>query len=236
MTTNELMNKSDLKAAADSVKADHEAFIAAGRMMAQHAVNVGHALRKVKLGLPHGDYSAWVSENCGFGRRHASTYMLIAQKSDRGDISEADLLVASVRKLLTDEVEPESQADKATSESSALPNIERSSKATPTKVKQALGEGKARFKVVLDAIQKLRSDCHALSEIPQCGEHIILTALDTSLRQAASTLKSARPHSRCVYCAKKGDRQEGCDACGGRGWISRGLFASAPEDLRKLAK
>lgn len=75
---NTVLAQSELKSLAETIIAEHQTI---GRLLGKsldHARRAGEALLQVKQTLPHGQFTAWVLENCGFTDRTARSYMKVA--------------------------------------------------------------------------------------------------------------------------------------------------------------
>lgn len=73
----------DLNKLAKTANREHKACVDSQRAAAEHARDCGLALIEAKGKLPHGDWSAWVSQNCTFSLRTGQRHMLIASKWDQ---------------------------------------------------------------------------------------------------------------------------------------------------------
>lgn len=72
-------NLEQLAAAANK---SHRACVDAQRSAVMHAKDAGDALLTAKAEIGHGEWTAWVNNNCVFGNRSAQNYMMIARKWD----------------------------------------------------------------------------------------------------------------------------------------------------------
>jgi hypothetical protein len=74
---------SDLTNYAGQIREEHR--LAKGKYVeaTTHAINCGRYLAEVKGQLPHGQFSTWVKENCGFSVRTGQVYMRLAEKAQR---------------------------------------------------------------------------------------------------------------------------------------------------------
>lgn len=68
---------------AEMANAAHKAAEQAARSAVVHARDCGTTLLAAKAKLKHGEFGAWVRENCQFSERQAQRYMLIAQRWER---------------------------------------------------------------------------------------------------------------------------------------------------------
>lgn len=242
MANETLLSVDKLNELRDIIVDGNDQFIKGGRMLLKHAVAIGHALRDAKLGIKYGSFEEWVRVSCKMRNRTARVYMQIAQKTDLEEFTSSMLLNTTIQKAL--EATPDDEGDgkkkpkKDKRGKAPVPVVAtRKRDPKPEDVKTALTTGAARFEVYLNEIQALRRNVKKLSGTRLCGEYLPLGEIDAALRTALSILKFARPHSRCVHCPMRDDRQRGdCTACGGRGWISRCLYDTAPDSLKKLVK
>lgn len=58
----------------------HDAFVASGRSMLEHAKRCGDRLLKVKGVLPHGSFGPWIARHCWFSWDTANAYMRCAKR------------------------------------------------------------------------------------------------------------------------------------------------------------
>lgn len=68
---------------ADQINAEHEAAVSKAREALEHARRAGELLLKAKEKVDHGEWLAWVRENCRFSVRTAQVYMRIAENWPR---------------------------------------------------------------------------------------------------------------------------------------------------------
>lgn len=99
--------------------------------------------------------------------------------------------------------------------------------------------GAATFRQLMGDIQRLRQRIKELADDPS-GAFLSEDRVDDDLKNAWNALKFATPSKPCCYCetgyAKGVKKADGCKACHDRGWLSRGQYDAAPEDLRDLAE
>lgn len=234
----ELLPMKELAGLSVKLKEAHSQFVEGQKKNLAYAVLAGHVLREVKAGIGHGEFGAWVEGEGQIAGRTARVYMNIAQKYDRGLITPLMLTNTTIKKALEAQVgeEDEPKPRKGKKAPISLPAKSARGKPQPGDAKKAIETGGARFKVLLDEIQRLRMAAKKLSGTRLCGEYVPLGEVDKGLSNVYSALKYAVPHARCCYCAKAGGLQEGCHACGGRGWLSKGLHDAAPGPLRKMVE
>lgn len=80
--TTALSTERELNKLAKTANREHKACVDSQRAVAEHARDCGLALLEAKRQLAHGEWSAWVSQNCTFSQRNAQRYMLIASRWD----------------------------------------------------------------------------------------------------------------------------------------------------------
>ena len=113
-----------------------------------------------------------------------------------------------------------------------------SPKKTLTSEAQAAILGAETFRQLMGDIQRLRQRVKKLADEPS-GAFMAEDRIDDDLKNAWNALKFSAPNKPCCYCETgyaEGVKKAGCKACHGRGWLSRGQYDAAPEDLRKLAE
>lgn len=69
-----------LPALAANINQEYAAVIETANMAVDHARRCGELLRQAKAQLQHGEWSAWVQENCSFSDRTARAYMRLADR------------------------------------------------------------------------------------------------------------------------------------------------------------
>jgi hypothetical protein len=84
----------------------------------------------------------------------------------------------------------------------------------------------AEFERIVAMLREARNAIEELAEKP-AGAYIGTAQIVVDLKNVFNALQWAKPHAVCVYC--EGD---GCKHCQSRGWLCKGLHASAPEDLK----
>lgn len=203
----------------------------------EQALQAGALLLEAKSQCGHGNWLGWIGKNLKFGERTASTYMRVVRNRKRvSDLSS----IRSAAKLLTttlqagEEDEPKRKPRKGKKAPEPVPAKAAHGKPKQSDVKTAIETGRVMFKPLLDEIQRLRHAVKKVSGTRLCGEYLPLGEVDKGLRNVESALKYAVPHSRCCWCAMLGGLQRGCHGCGGRGWISKGLYESVTEEQRKV--
>jgi Protein of unknown function (DUF3102) len=77
------IEKSRLHEPAGKINSEHSKFLDAYRATWQHALRVGSLLVEAKAEVGHGNWGAWVEENCAFSDRTARDYMRIARHRER---------------------------------------------------------------------------------------------------------------------------------------------------------
>lgn len=85
----------------------------------------------------------------------------------------------------------------------------------------------AGFDEIMAILRDTRSSIEALAETP-AGAFVGLEQIIVDMRNAYNALAWAKPHCVCVYCDG-----EGCKHCHNRGWMPKGLYASAPEEYKR---
>lgn len=65
---------------ARAINREHKAVEKGLRIPLAHALEAGRLLRSAKRKLKHGEWGAWIRENCGFSHRTANGYMRLAEK------------------------------------------------------------------------------------------------------------------------------------------------------------
>lgn len=75
-------------------------------------------------------------------------------------------------------------------------------------------------------LRLLKNAIEALAEDP-AGAYLGVAQIVVDMKNVFSALKWATPHCVCVYC-----EGEGCKHCQNRGWMSKGLWDSAPDDMK----
>ena len=84
----------------------------------------------------------------------------------------------------------------------------------------------AEFDMIIAMLREARNAIEELSEKPE-GSFITPAQIVVDLKNVFNALTWAKPHCVCVYC-----QGEGCKHCQFRGWLCKGLYASAPEDMK----
>lgn len=84
----------------------------------------------------------------------------------------------------------------------------------------------AEFDRIIAALREVRADIEALGAAP-AGSYVGTEQIIVDLRNVFNALQWAKPHCVCIYCDG-----EGCKHCQHRGWMCKGLYASAPEDMK----
>lgn len=82
------------------------------------------------------------------------------------------------------------------------------------------------FTRIVTELRELKNAIEALAEDP-AGAYISTAQIVVDMKNVFSALKWATPHCVCVYC-----EGEGCKHCQSRGWMSKGLWDSAPDDMK----
>lgn len=82
------------------------------------------------------------------------------------------------------------------------------------------------FDAIIATLRDTRSAIEALAE-KDAGSFIGLEQIVVDLRNVFNALQWAKPHCVCIYC-----EGEGCKHCQKKGWMPKGLYASAPENLK----
>lgn len=82
---------------ADRANAEHHAYEATQSAAVAHAIAAGEALHAAKARLKHGEWGAWVAENCEFSERTARRYMRIAAYRTR--VADMDSVRAALESL-----------------------------------------------------------------------------------------------------------------------------------------
>jgi hypothetical protein len=68
---------------AEQINTEHGLFVEAARKSLEHALNCGVLLLQAKKSLKHGEYTAWIQDNCNFSERTARLYTYLATNRDR---------------------------------------------------------------------------------------------------------------------------------------------------------
>jgi len=84
----------------------------------------------------------------------------------------------------------------------------------------------SEFDAIMAKIREVRDAVELLAEKP-AGAFLGASQINVDLKNVLNALAWAKPHCTCVYC--EGD---GCKHCQGHGWMPKGLYASAPEDMK----
>lgn len=84
----------------------------------------------------------------------------------------------------------------------------------------------AEFDKIVALLREARNAIEELAEKP-AGAFITPAQIVVDLKNVFNALSWAKPHCVCVYC-----EGEGCKHCQSRGWLCKGLYASAPEDMK----
>jgi len=84
---------------AEQINAEHQKWEAAARDALGHALKVGELLIEAKAQVTHGEWGAWVDENCAFSQRTAQLYMQVAREIEKS-ATVADLTLSDAAKLL----------------------------------------------------------------------------------------------------------------------------------------
>ena len=85
----------------------------------------------------------------------------------------------------------------------------------------------SEFDKIMAMIREVRDSIESLAETP-AGSYIGGAQIAVDLKNVMNSLAWAKPHCTCVYC--EGD---GCKHCQSRGWLCKGLFASAPQEMKQ---
>ena len=83
------------------------------------------------------------------------------------------------------------------------------------------------FDRIVAMLREARNAIEELAEKP-AGAFVTTAQIVVDLKNVFNALTWAKPHCVCVYC-----EGEGCKHCQGHGWMCKGLYASAPEDLKQ---
>lgn len=83
-----------------------------------------------------------------------------------------------------------------------------------------------QFDEVITALRDVKNKIEELSET-EAGTFLGSAQIIVDMKNVFNALQWAKPHCPCVYC--DGD---GCKHCQEKGWMCKGLHASAPEDLK----
>ena len=81
------IERSRLDELAQEINAEHQAFRRAFKATYRSALRAGDLLNEAKAEAGHGNWTAWVEENCEFSMRTAQVYMRIANNRDRVEAS-----------------------------------------------------------------------------------------------------------------------------------------------------
>ena len=61
----------------------------------------------------------------------------------------------------------------------------------------------------------------------ETGQYITTAQITIDLKNVFNALQWAKPHCTCVYC-----EGEGCKHCQHTGWLCKGLFNAAPDEVK----
>ena len=70
---------------------------------------------------------------------------------------------------------------------------------------------------------------HAGGLVLAAAQQRIVTDIDNADRE----LKFAAPFCQCVYCQNKMPKVANCEACRGRGWLTKEVYESAPKGMKR---
>ncbi len=98
----------------------------------------------------------------------------------------------------------------------------------PTEVALAIEEGKS----LMAALSDIKAKCNEIDKFAASKFGVCMPSgqLTNVIRKAVDQIKLARPYADCVYCGSVGGN---CSGCGGRGWLTKTDFDSAPENLKQ---
>lgn len=86
----------------------------------------------------------------------------------------------------------------------------------------------ARFRDICNRLSQLKTEILKLADSP-AGTLIHRQQVAADATNLRRELVAAQPHAVCPYCLAAKPK---CSGCGGRGWVPRSLYESAPAELR----
>jgi hypothetical protein len=90
--------------------------------------------------------------------------------------------------------------------------------------------GRAReFDEIVRDLQGIKKRIETLAK-DAVGKFLPVGPVCSDIENAKRQVKHSRPYSVCVYCKSKPGK--GCRACKDGGWIMKGLYDAAPEDMK----
>jgi len=60
----------------------------------------------------------------------------------------------------------------------------------------------------------------------------VFSAFYGHLQNAINALASEIPHAVCPYCKAHEPQRKDCRGCNGRGWVGKGAYKAAPEEMK----
>lgn len=67
----------------------------------------------------------------------------------------------------------------------------------------------------------------------ELAAEINLSQVQADCSNLHRAFRFAKPHAVCPYCQGRGRETKDCKCCGGRGWVGKGRFDAAPEEMKK---
>lgn len=137
------VEKSRLEVLATEINTEHGKFRSAFKATYQHAIRVGVLLSEAKAEVEHGDWGAWVADNCEFSMRTAQVYMRLANNRALVEkmLKNAESAHLSIEGVLKAIAAPETTEDEPAVE------IETTTTASGTVTSERLPDGRIRTTV-----------------------------------------------------------------------------------------
>lgn len=148
----------------EAINAAHDAAKGAGKTLLTKAREAGDLLLQAKAECAHGEFKAWVGENCTFSYRQAANYMTVAKNAARCTF-DPDTSIRAFLDHLTADAPPVEDAD-ATAASHDTEEGDEPLPTTPPKVAKPsttakVSELKAEIARLAEAVDRLSGELQA---------------------------------------------------------------------------
>jgi len=100
----------ELKVIAQDINREHGLAISSARTAIEHAHNAGKLLLEAKTSVEHGEWQAWIKNNCPFSERTAQKYMRLSKTpltTDLGIDESLALMAKPARQTILNEMQKE---------------------------------------------------------------------------------------------------------------------------------
>lgn len=140
----------EMKTLPEAINAAHEAVKETGRVTLLKAKEAGDLLLQAKAQCAHGEFKAWIEENCTFSYRTAAAYMRVAKSADVCTFDTGMTLEAFLEATATPRDKASAQATNAAKAKPAIPSAGNSVKVS--ELKAEIGRLAGELQAARDAL------------------------------------------------------------------------------------